>query len=249
METVLISGANEGIGFYMVSQLLRDGKQVAVLDINTCNLEQLKREYKDKIVYFTCDIADAELVEELTLEVNQFFGSIDYVIHNACRCLFTDFEKTARNDFESVYNVNFYGAINLTNAVLPIMKKQKQGKIIFTGSGVGITGFKNISAYASSKAAIESLAKCLNIEYQDAGITFHIMHPPLTKTSSSAQLPVPNEFKADPVKVGMGLAKNIDKRSFLISHSYMQTFQVSLAYLFPVKLGKMMSKMTYKGKH
>ncbi|UNC93209.1 SDR family NAD(P)-dependent oxidoreductase [Candidatus Contubernalis alkaliaceticus] len=243
MEVVLISGANEGIGFYMVSQLLKDGKQVAVLDINTSNLEQLKREYKDKIVYFTCDIADAELVKELTSEVNQFFGSIDYVIHNACKCLFTDFEKTSKDNFESVYNVNFYGAINLTNAVLPIMKKQKQGKIIFTGSGVGITGFKNISAYASSKAAIECLAKCLNIEYQSIGITFHVMHPPLTKTSSCNPLPVPNEFKADPVKVGIGLAKNIDKKSFFICHSLIQPIQVRLAYLFPIKLGKIMSKM------
>ena len=248
MKTVLISGANEGIGFFIVSQLLKEGKQVAVLDINTSNLERLKTKYEDNFAYFTCDITDASLVREQVEKAIEIFGTIHYAIQNACKCLFTGFEKTSTHDFESVYRVNYYGAINLTNAVLPIMKKQKLGKIIFTSSGVGITGFDNISAYASSKAAIESLAKCLNIEYQDVGITFHIMHPPLTKTSSSDPLPVPNEFKADPVKVGIGLAKKIDKRRFIICHSFMQRIQVTLAYLFPIKLGKLMSKMTYNYK-
>ncbi|NSW51343.1 MAG: SDR family NAD(P)-dependent oxidoreductase [Anaerolineae bacterium] len=64
METFLISGENEGIGFYVISQLLREGKQVAVLDINTGNLEQPKNEHKNSLVYFTCDIANKEVVNE-----------------------------------------------------------------------------------------------------------------------------------------------------------------------------------------
>jgi NAD(P)-dependent dehydrogenase (short-subunit alcohol dehydrogenase family) len=72
-------------------------------------------------------------------------------------------------------DVNFYGAINLTESVIPVMKAQKQGKIYFTSSGVGVTGYMNISSYASSKGALESLAKCLNIEYAETAITFHIL--------------------------------------------------------------------------
>ncbi len=171
MKTILISGGNEGIGLNMATQLLSDGKQVAILDINTNNLEKLKKEYKDNIHYFVCDIANERAVKDCVSRVKEIFGTIHFAVHNACKCSFSSFEQSTKSDFESVYNVNFYGAINLTNAVLPIMKNQKQGKIIFTGSGVGITGFRNISAYASSKAAIESLAKCLNIEYQDHGIS------------------------------------------------------------------------------
>ena len=92
------------------------------------------------------------------------------------------------------------------------MREKKEGRIIFTSSGVGVTGFGNISPYVSSKGAIESLAKCLEIENQDYGITFHIMHPPLTNTASSSELPVPKEFMADAEKdvykrQGYGYAK------------------------------------------
>lgn len=96
------------------------------------------------------------------------------------------------------------------------MQNERQGKICFTSSGVGVTGYINISPYACSKGAIESLAKCLNNEYEGSGITFHIMHPPLTNTKSSSPLLVPKEFKASPEKVGKGFIKHIDSKKFII---------------------------------
>ena len=88
------------------------------------------------------------------------------------------------------------------------------------------------------------LAKCLDLEYRKRGITFHLFHPPLTRTCSSAPLPVPQEFMADPEKVGAGLAKRIGSRKFVICHSRMQSFQVRLCYLWPLILGRLMCQMT-----
>lgn len=152
--------------------------------------------------------------------------------------------------YQNVFDVNYFGALNLTKAVASYMKEGNKGKVIFTSSGVGVTGFVNISAYASSKVAIETLAKCLNIEYQSKGISFHIFHPPLTNTKSAQPLPIPKEFMADPKKVGVGLARNIGKRRFIICHSLGQKFQTLGCYLMPLTLGKFMSKMTmnYKQK-
>jgi hypothetical protein len=76
-----------------------------------------------------------------------------------------------------------------------------------------------------------------------AGITLHILHPPLTRTVSSSPLPVPPDFMADPEKVGRGLAKNLGKKSFIICHSGSQRLRTSMAYRFPIGLGKLMSKM------
>ena len=56
-------------------------------------------------------------------------------------------------------DVNYFGALRLSKLILPFMREKKEGRIIFTSSGVGVTGFGNISPYASSKGAIESLAK------------------------------------------------------------------------------------------
>ena len=113
-----------------------------------------------------------------------------------------------------------------------------------TSSGVGVTGFAGISPYASSKGAIESLAKCLAIEYADWGITFHLFHPPLTHTASSAPLPVPKEMMASPEAVGKGLARHMGDQSFVICHSFSQRLQTGLCYHFPLAMGRMMSRMT-----
>lgn len=144
---------------------------------------------------------------------------------------------------KNIDNLNYFGALRLTKHVVKYMKSTG-GKIIFTSSGVGVMGFTKISPYASSKGAIESLAKCMNIEYKKYNISFHLFHPPLTNTNSASPLPVPNEFMANPEKVGTGLAKNINKKSFIICHNFSQKVQTMGCYAFPLKLGKLMSKLT-----
>lgn len=244
MTKVLISGANQGIGFYMVKQLLADNNQVAVLDLETRGLDELKEQYKTNLLLYKCDISKSEEVDVAVSSVTQAFNGIDYAIHNACKCTFDSMENSSLETYKAVFDVNYYGALHIVKAVIPTMKQQQRGKIFLTSSGVGVMGFINISPYASSKGAIESLAKCLNIEYQGTGISFHILHPPLTRTMSSAPLPVPSEFMADPEEVGTGLAKKVHKKNFIICHSFMQTVQTKGAYLFPLALGKLLSKMT-----
>ena len=142
--------------------------------------------------------------------------------------------------------MNYYGGLRLAKSVIPYMQAQKRGTIIFTSSGVGVTGFIGISPYASTKGALESLAKCLNIEYASDGISFQIIHPPLTRTKSASPLPVPKEFMADPQKVGFGIAKHIFSKRFIICHNFSQKFQTLICYLCPIKMGKLMSKMTVR---
>ena len=244
MAKIIITGGNEGIGFYMTSQFLSDGHIVSVLDISLDNLQDLKSMYNDALLLYECDVSDSERVHLCVDDTISVFGRVDYAIHNACKCLFTSFDETTNDDYKNVFDVNYYGAINLTRVVIPFMKKQSNGRILYTSSGVGIMGFINISAYASSKGALESLAKCMNIEHQGTGISFHLIHPPLTKTTSASPLPVPDEFKADPKKVGVGIAKRIHKEKFIICHSVAQQLQTRMAYILSIKLGMFMSKMT-----
>lgn len=244
MKNFIITGANQGIGYYLVKQLLIDGFNVTVFDIETDNLEKLRDDYKKSLQPLLCDIRDNTRVEECVQRSVDEFGSIDYAVHNACICTFDSMEDTDEAMYKDVFDVNYFGALRLTKAVVPYMKEQGRGAVIYTSSGVGVMGFVNISPYASSKGAIESLAKCMNIEYNGTGITFHLFQPPLTRTRSSSPLPVPDEFMADPQVVGTGLAKKITKKKFIISHSCLQSVQTKMAYLFPVKFGKLLSKMT-----
>ena len=248
MSNILIVGANQGIGYYMVIRLLEKGNKVAVLDTQDEHISEWKDRYQDSLFVIKADATDKESLSEGIEKAIKEFGNIDIAIHNACLCTFVSEQDTDYEVYKKVMDVNYFGALRLSKLVLPFMRERKQGRIIFTSSGVGVTGFGNISPYASSKGAIEALAKCLEIENREYGITFHIMHPPLTNTASSSGLPVPKEFMADAEKVGRGLADNICSKKFVICHSFSQSLQMKLCYRHPLYMGKMMWKMTQRAK-
>ncbi|MEX1308153.1 MAG: SDR family oxidoreductase [Eubacteriales bacterium] len=241
MGNVLISGANEGIGYSLALQLLKDGHCVHVLDINIDNIIKLKNEYPESINGYKCDVSKYDEVAKIVTKIRL---PIDIAIHNACKCTFSRFMDTSTETYKEVFDVNYYGAINISKAVIPTIKEQRPCKIMFVSSGVAVMGFSNLSPYASSKSAIETLAKCLNLEYKDSGITFQIIHPPLTKTRSSSPLPIPKEFMQTPQEVGQGIAKRLHKKSFIICHSFAQSLQTKLIYLFSIKFGRLFSRLT-----
>lgn len=244
MANIIITGANEGIGYYFIEQLLKDGNKIAVIDIETNNLENLKTKYKNNLFFFKVDVRNEMDMQSSITKIVEDFHTVDIAIHNACRCTFGMEVDTNESLYRDVFDVNYFGALRLAKGVLPYMRKQKNGKVIFTSSGVGVTGFIGISPYASTKGALEALAKCLNLEYAKDNISFHIAHPPLTRTKSSSPLPVPKEFMATPDKVGQGLAKHIMSKRFIICHTFGQKIKTIACYFFPIKMGKLLSKMT-----
>lgn len=244
MANIIITGANQGIGYFFVEQLLKEGHRIAVLDLETENLAQLSEVYIDRLLYFNIDVRNPEDIKSAVLEAIKVFQTLDIVIHNACRCTFEMEAATDLSIYRDVFDVNYFGALHLMKATLPYMSKQKHGKVFFTSSGVGVTGFIGLSPYASTKGALESLAKCLNLEYEKDNISFHIFHPPLTQTKSALPLPVPKEFMAKPDKVGIGFAKHLKSKRFIICNSFSQKIQIMMSYLFPVKTGKLLSKAT-----
>ena len=249
MANVLVTGANQGIGYHLVRQLLADGNRVAALDVETDVLENLARQYPGGLYVYCCDVQEEAAVQQAVKAAAGVLKTIEIAVHNACRCAFLPFETADDALYRQVLEVNLFGAIHLARAVLPHMLEQGGGRVIFTSSGVGVTGFAGISPYAASKGAMESLARCLDLEYRDRGITFHLFHPPLTRTRSSAPLPVPQEFMALPEQVGAGLAKHIHAKGFVICHSRMQRLQMGLCYLWPTAMGRLMCKMTARAQN
>ncbi len=242
MANILIVGANQGIGYYLVERLLEFGNCVTVLDVQTDGILALKEKYQKTVLPVIADARNLSDIENGVRQAVDFFGDIDAAIHNACLCTFESEYDTDYEVYQKVMDVNYFGALRLAKTVLPNMRKAKKGRIIFTSSGVGVTGFFNISPYAASKGAIESLAKCLKIENEEYGISCHLFHPPLTNTKSASGIFVPEEFKADAKKVGCGLAEQIWSKKFVICHSVSCAVQMKFSYRHPLYIGKMMTK-------
>lgn len=244
MASVVVLGANQGIGYYLVERLLEEGNSVTVLDIDITAVKEMQKHFPESLLAIHADARDAESIESGVKATLEKFGAIDIAIHNACLCTFEREQNTGLETYQKVMDVNYFGALRLAKAVLPHMREAGRGRVIFTSSGVGVTGFANISPYAASKGAIESLAKCLEIENAEYGISFHLFHPPLTNTASASGLPIPKEFKADAKKVGYGLAKHVASKRFVICHSLSQSLQMKFSYRHPLYTGRMMTKMT-----
>ena len=242
MSDIVIVGADQGIGYYMVHNLLESGHRVAVLDIETNHISALADSFPDRLLVIEADARDMRSVSDGVQKAYDTFGSIDIAIHNACLCTFESEPDTEIETYQKVMDVNYYGALRLAKAVLPLMREAKHGRLIFTSSGVGVTGFKSISPYASSKGAIEALAKCLAIENERYGITVHIFQPPLTDTGSASGLPIPKEFKASAQKVGQGFAKHILSKRFVICPNASQAFSMFLCYRHPLRFGRLLTK-------
>jgi len=174
-----MTGGNQGIGYYFAKQALNDGHCVAVLDKKTDCLEKLSQHFPDSLLYYQVDVREDRQIHMAITDIIRKFHHIDIAIHNACLCPFGKEIDTDISAFQNIFDVNYYGALRLSKNILPYMLARQTGKIIFTSSGVGVTGFPGITPYASSKGALETLAKCLNLEYAAQGISFHLFHPPL----------------------------------------------------------------------
>lgn len=244
-RTIVITGANNGIGLALTHSLLEMGDCIAALDLETDNLASHP---PTRLLPFRCDVTQPQQIQSVVDEVVLKWGRVDVLINNACLALFIPFDKRCLDDIRREFEVNYFGYLNMIQAVLPIMKKQGHGVIHNFSSGVGYTGIPNMAGYSSTKGAIESLTRTLALEYASQGIVFNVMHPPLTRTKSASGLGIPPEMMADPVIVGRKLAKQVGKTAPVLTPDFTNGFQLWVSYHFRVQMGKLLAMMTERAK-
>jgi NAD(P)-dependent dehydrogenase (short-subunit alcohol dehydrogenase family) len=233
-RVIIVTGANNGIGLGLARALAVGEDRVACLDLTGENLTGLR--------FIRCDVTDPVQVEVSVAAIIADWGRIDILVNNACLAIFAPFEEKALADTRREFEVNYYGYINMICAVLPSMKAQHGGIIHNLSSTVGTSGFAGIYGYCSTKGAIEALSRTLAIEFAPYGITVNIIHPPLTRTRSSAPLGVPPQFMADPALVGRKLAKKIGSRKAVVTPGLGESLGVLASKLAPEMMGKFLSR-------
>ena len=241
---ILITGADNGIGFHLTVALLEAGCFVAGLDISQENLAALQETYPDRFLALRCDVTDDAQIKAAVEAIVEQWGRIDVLVNNACLALFKPFEEKTLEETRREFEVNYFGYVRTIAAVLPHMKAQGRGIIHNVSSGVGITGFPGLSGYASTKGAIEALTRTLALELAPYGICVNLMHPPLTNTKSAAPLGVPPQAMADPADVGRKLAKKILSTKPVLTPDFKTAAYLFFARRFPEAIGKLFGKLT-----
>ena len=185
-KVCIITGAGKGFGKAIAKKFADNGAKLALITRTQSDIDDLNREfygYENKFLAICGDVSDQDTVNSFVAEVKNKFGRIDVLVNNAGMRFRKKFEEITLEEFSLVLNVNVVSMFMLCKAVMPTMVEQKAGKIINISSVVGTLGLPELSAYATSKAAIIGLTKALSVEYGESNIQVNAIAPGFCKTS------------------------------------------------------------------
>jgi short-subunit dehydrogenase len=184
-QVALITGCSSGIGYETALMLARNGYHTfaTMRDTKKSNpLEEVIKKEKLSLSILELDVNDDLSIEKAINHIQSEAKRIDVLINNAGYGLIGFFEELTLDEIRKQFETNFFGALNVTKKTIPMMRLQKSGTIINISSGAGQVGFPSISAYASTKFAIEGFSESLMYELFPFGIKVIIIEPGVIKT-------------------------------------------------------------------
>ena len=144
------------------------------------------------IEYLACDVTDNESVTTVVGQVVSTSGRIDLLVNNAGVGLIAGAEESSLEQAKALFDVNLFGVIRLTQAVLPTMRRQRAGRIVNISSVMGLIPAPFMALYAASKHALEGYSESLDHEVRGSGIRVVLVEPAYTRTSFEG-----NVYQAD----------------------------------------------------
>jgi NAD(P)-dependent dehydrogenase (short-subunit alcohol dehydrogenase family) len=176
-RTWLITGADKGLGYETAKAALERGDRVAVTVLATDGSHRLAAEYPDRLRAWHLDARDHAGCARVVAEVDRTFGGIDVLVNNAGYGMMGLAEDTGADKYRPLFEVNLFGLVETTRAVLPVMRRQRAGHIINLSSVAGFGGSIGFAFYCASKFAVEGYSEVLALEVKDLGIRVTIVEP------------------------------------------------------------------------
>ena len=182
-RTWFITGASSGLGRAFSEHAAQRGHNVVATARNTDALADLAAAYAGRVLTVTLDVrrpADADAAVAAALAR---FGRIDLLVNNAGYGVVGAFEETSDAELRALMDTNFFGAMNVTRAVLPAMRAQRSGAVAMISSLGGQLSFAGFSAYSATKFAMEGISEALAQEVAPFGVKVLIVEPGQFRTN------------------------------------------------------------------
>ncbi|PAQ02332.1 oxidoreductase [Mesorhizobium mediterraneum] len=199
LGVALVTGASTGIGHATAKALQNAGFRV----FGTSRRAVAER--SDGVTMLTCDVTDDASVAKLVDDVLAEAGRIDLLVNNAGVGLLGGAEESSTVQAQALFDVNVFGVLRVTNAVLPTMRRQGTGRIVNLSSVLGLIPAPYSALYASTKHAIEGYSESLDHELRPLGIRVVLVEPAYTRTSFEENLARPDQLLEiyDAARAGM----------------------------------------------
>ena len=185
-KVAIVTGSSSGIGYATSLLLARNRFHTYATMRNTeksADIQEIANKEKLPLQVIQLDVNDDASIRNSIKRVERENERIDVLVNNAGYGLVGAFEDLSVEEIKSQFETNFFGVIRLTQQVLPIMRKQKSGTIVNVSSGAGRIGFPGMSAYVSSKFALEGLSESMSYELESFGIKVIIVEPGIIRTN------------------------------------------------------------------
>ena len=185
-KVAIVTGSSTGIGYETSLILARNGflTYATMRNLNKSeNAKLVATKENLPIQIKQLDVTDDVSVTNAIQTISSEAGRIDVLVNNAGYLLAGAFEDLALEEIKAQYETNFFGVIRTTQAVLPIMRKQRSGIIVNISSGAGRFGYPGGSAYVSTKFAVEGLSESMAYELESFGIKVILIEPGVIKTN------------------------------------------------------------------
>ena len=177
-----ITGASRGMGVQFAKAALAAGYAVVASGRDTGRVSQAVGQSSDLLAVKLDVTSRADAAAAVQAAVDRF-GRIDVLVNNAASFYAGYFEELTPEEFDRQLAASLIGPMNVTRAVLPVMRKQRSGHIISASSSAGLAaGFEFVSAYAASKFGLEGWIESLQAEVAPFGITTTVVNPGFFRT-------------------------------------------------------------------
>jgi NAD(P)-dependent dehydrogenase (short-subunit alcohol dehydrogenase family) len=177
----LVTGASSGIGKAAALALAEAGFEVVGTSRNTSAIAD-----RDGVTFLDLDVTSDESVSTLARRVIEQFGRIDVLVNNAGTGAAGAAEESSVAQDQRVFDINFFGLIRMTKAVLPHMRAHGTGRIINISSVLGFVPGPYMASYVATKHAVEGYSESLDHEVREHGVRVLLVEPAYTKTGFDA---------------------------------------------------------------
>lgn len=213
-KIALVTGGGQGIGQAICEALAALGGTVIVSDLNRSSAEKTASELTEKgyeAMAAEVNVAEADSVKQMAGDLRAKYGKVDILVNNAGITRDTLLMRMKDADWDAVLSVNLNGVFHCMKAVLPMMSKQRYGRVVNISSIVGVIGNVGQANYAASKAAVIGLTKSVAREYAARGITVNVVAPGFIETAMTAALPegIQNDLKKQIPQAKLGSPSDI----------------------------------------
>ncbi len=204
--TILITGATSGIGKQLALDYAAEGHQVIACGRNTDSLAQLEQAFPEKITGVRLDVTDIAQTAEALSPIK----GIKIAILNAGVCEYVSMRSFEAAMFERVYDVNVFGVVRCIEALLPQLLAGS--KLVLVGSTARLLPLPRAEAYGSSKAALNYIARSLQVDLKRRGIAVQTVSPGFVETPMTDvnDFPMPMRVSVEYAarKIRLGIEKN-----------------------------------------